>query len=98
MFQLEAFILGLTLSLPLLIIFYYLLYKEEYEVKSHIKNLEILRESFWYDIYEYKVKGKMKLFKWVQLIRYLLYVNLAKRLKYNEIPPKINLAPLKKIS
>jgi glycosyltransferase involved in cell wall biosynthesis len=91
MVQYETFILGLILTLPILIIFYYLLYKEEYEIKRNPRSLEDLAKSFWYDIYEYKLNGKIKLFKWVQLINYLLYVNLAKRLNYEEIPEKINI-------
>jgi glycosyltransferase involved in cell wall biosynthesis len=91
MVQYETFILGLILTLPIFIIFYYLLYKEEYEIKRNPRSLEDLAKSFWYDIYEYKLNGKIKLFKWVQLINYLLYVNLAKRLNYEEIPEKINI-------
>jgi len=87
----EIFILGLILTLPIFIIFYYLLYKEEYEIKRNPRSLEDLAKSFWYDIYEYKLNGKIKLFKWIQLINYLLYVNLAKRLNYEEIPKKINI-------
>jgi len=91
MVQYETFILGLILTLPIFIIFYYLLYKEEYEIKRNPRSLEDLAKSFWYDIYEYKLNGKIKLFKWLQLINYLLYVNLAKRLNYEEIPKKINI-------
>jgi hypothetical protein len=91
MVQYEIFILGLILTLPIFIIFYYLLYKEEYEIKRNPRSFENLSGSFWYDIYEYKLNGRIKLFKWVQLVNYLLYVNLAKRLNYEEIPKKINI-------
>ncbi|MDT7887061.1 MAG: hypothetical protein RQ968_06790 [Thermoproteota archaeon] len=91
MVQYEIFILGLILTLPIFIIFYYLLYKEEYEIRRNTRSLENLAGSFWHDIYEYKLNGRIKLFKWVQLVHYLLYVNLAKRLNYEEIPPKIDI-------